>query len=214
MFGTIFNETKLGERIKFDDKKGSIFVHGVSANLKNMLSLYTYEKENRPIIYILKDDLAAKEVYKELIDIKGDTFFEQLRYIASFNEIANTNIDAVFDLILNAAVKNYVKQDEIPHRLVIISDMEFDMCVEGAQISNFERAKRKYESYGYKLPEIVFWNVVSRHGYQAVRANEQGVILVSGFSPNIFKMVAEGSCEPYNFMIDVLMSKRYENISA
>ena len=56
MFGTIFNETKLGERIKFDDKKGSIFVHGVSANLKNMLSLYTYEKENHPIIYILKDD--------------------------------------------------------------------------------------------------------------------------------------------------------------
>ena len=72
MFGTIFNETKLGERIKFGDKKGSIFVHGVSANLKNMLSLYTYEKENNPIIYILKDDLAAKEVYKELIDIKGE----------------------------------------------------------------------------------------------------------------------------------------------
>lgn len=194
------------------DTSGSMYYDQKPMPASVALSLGLYFAQHNKGIFKGKFIEFSKK--PELIDIKGDTFFEQFRYIASFNEIANTNIDAVFDLILNAAVKNHIKQEELPKRLIIISDMEFDMCVEGAQISNFERAKRKYESYGYKLPEIVFWNVASRYGHQAVSANEQGVILVSGFSPNIFKMVAEGSCEPYNFMIDVLMSKRYEDISA
>ena len=36
----------------------------------------------------------------KLIEIKGDTFADRLRYVASFCEVADTNIEAVFDLIL------------------------------------------------------------------------------------------------------------------
>jgi len=65
----------------------------------------------------------------ELIEIKGETFVDKLRYITTFNKVANTNLESVFTLILNAAVNNQVPQEEMPKRLVIISDMEFDQCV-------------------------------------------------------------------------------------
>ena len=150
----------------------------------------------------------------QLIEIKGETFADKLRYIASFEEVANTNLEAVFDLILSTAVKHNVPQDELPAKLVIISDMEFDCCVEDASATNFENAKAKFVRYGYKLPEIVFWNVASRNRQQPVKKNEQGVALVSGATPRLFEMIAGGNLSPYAFMMEVLENPRYENIAA
>ena len=150
----------------------------------------------------------------QLIEIKGDTFVDRLRYVASFNEVANTNLDAVFDLILKAAVKNRASQDELPAKLIIISDMEFDACIGGASVINFENAREKYAACGYQIPRIVFWNVSSRTRQQPVTLNEQGVTLVSGVTPRIFSMVAEGTISPYAFMMQVLSSERYACIAA
>jgi len=150
----------------------------------------------------------------KLIELKGDTFADRLRYIASFNEIADTNIEAVFDLILRAAVKNRIPQDEMPATLYIISDMEFNSCVRNAGLTNFENAKMNYEAHGYKLPNVVFWNVQSRNRQQPVTMNEQGVALVSGCTPKLFSMVASGNIDPYSFMMEVVGSERYEKIVA
>lgn len=150
----------------------------------------------------------------QLIEIKGDTFADRLRYVASFNEIANTNLQAVFDLILETAVKNRVPQEELPAKLIIISDMEFDMCVDNSSETNFNNSKKKYERLGYKLPQIVFWNAASRNRHQPVTKNEQGVALVSGVTPNIFSMIAGGIISPYVFMMEVLGSERYKKIAA
>lgn len=150
----------------------------------------------------------------QLIEVKGETFADRLRYVASFNEIANTNLEAVFDLILNAAVKNNVPQNDLPAKLIIISDMEFDSCVDHASAVNFKNAEKKYASHGYVLPQIVFWNVASRHRQQPVTKNEQGVALISGVTPRIFSMVAGGTLSPYTFMMEVLGSERYAKIAA
>ncbi len=150
----------------------------------------------------------------QLIGIKGDTFVDKLEYVASFNEIANTDIEAVFNLILNAAVKNNVPQEEFPETLYLISDMEFDRCVENGGSTNFENAKRKFESFGYRLPNVVFWNVDSRNTQQPVKMNEQGVALVSGCTPRLFSMVMSGELDPYTFMMDVIGSDRYAKIAA
>lgn len=150
----------------------------------------------------------------QLIEIKGKTFADRLRYLASFNEIANTNLEAVFDLILGAAVKNRVEQKELPAKIIIISDMEFDCCMDDASTSHFENAKEKFERYGYKLPEVVFWNAASRNRQQPVTMNEQGVALVSGVTPRIFSMIAGGHLSPYTVMLEVLESERYAKIVA
>ena len=149
-----------------------------------------------------------------LIEIKGDTFADRLRYIASFNEIADTNVEAVFDLILRAAVKNSIPQEEMPATLYIISDMEFNCAVRNAGTTNFENAKNRYAQFGYKLPDVVFWNVQSRNRQQPVTMNEQGVALVSGCTPRLFSMVAGGRIDPYSVMMDVIGSERYEKIVA
>lgn len=150
----------------------------------------------------------------QLIRIKGETFVDKLNYICSFNEVANTNLEAVFDLILNTAIKNKLKQESLPSKLIIISDMEFDWCVENSSLTNFENAREKFQRNGYKLPQIVFWNVSSRNNQQPVTQNEQGVALVSGATPRLFRMVADGSLSPYKLMLEVLESERYSLIAA
>jgi hypothetical protein len=102
----------------------------------------------------------------------------------------------------------------MPSKIYIISDMEFDMCTGKPDATNFENARERFGQYGYRLPEVIFWNVNSRNTQQPVTKNELGVALVSGCSPQIFKMLKEGKLEPYKFMLSVLMSKRYESIAA
>lgn len=150
----------------------------------------------------------------QLVEIKGKSLLDKLRYTASFNEVADTNIQAVFELILNAALKNSVPQEELPETIYIVSDMEFNICTEDANLSNFEYAKELFELNGYKLPKLVFWNVASRKLQLPVTKNEQGVALVSGCTPKIFELVMEDNMNPYEFMLEVVNSARYENITA
>lgn len=150
----------------------------------------------------------------KLVEVKGEDILDKLRYCHNFNEVANTDIEAVFELILDTAVKNNIPQSELPSKIVIISDMEFDSCAENAELTNFRNAKRRFESHGYGLPEVVFWNVASRNRQQPVTKNEQGVALVSGCTPRLFSMVAGGTLNPYAFMLEVVESERYARISA
>lgn len=150
----------------------------------------------------------------KLVEIKGKDIYEKVRYCHQFNEVANTNIQRVFELILKTAVKNHVPQKDMPAKLFIISDMEFDYCTEDCSLTNFEYAQRLFEEHGYQLPEVVFWNVASRNQQQPVKVNDQGAALVSGCNPRIFSMLKAGILSPYAFMMDVLGSERYAAIVA
>ena len=152
--------------------------------------------------------------HPQLIELKGETFADKLRYACSFCEIGSTDLEAVFDLVLNAAVRNNVPQEELPKKLVIISDMEFNSCIYNADATNFDNARQKYAAHGYDLPEIVFWNVESRNRNLPVTMNENGVALVSGCTPRIFQMVEGDLSTPYELMLEILSAERYEKISA
>lgn len=194
------------------DTSGSMYCMSNPSPAAVALSLGLYFAERNKGIF--RNHFIEFSERPQLIEIKGKTFADRLRYLASFNEVANTNLEAVFDLILNAAVKKYAKQEELPTKIIIISDMEFDCCMEDASISNFENAKEKFEKYGYKLPEVVFLNAASRNRQQPVTMKEQGVALVSGVTPRIFSMIAGGNLSPYTFMLEVLESERYAKIVA
>lgn len=149
-----------------------------------------------------------------LIEIKGRDIVEKVRYCMGFNECSNTDLEKTFELILTTAVDNGLKQSDMPQKIYIISDMEFDRCAGNASATNFEHAKAMFETFGYKLPQIVFWNVESRNAQQPVKVNDRGVALVSGCNPQIFGMLKEDNLEPYNFMLSVLRSERYDKIAA
>ena len=208
-FGTVENA------LAIIDTSGSMYCDAKPLPAAVALSLGLYFAEHNTGAF--KNHFIEFSSRPELIEIKGDNFAERLQYITSFNEVADTNLEAVFNLILNAAINNNVPQSELPSKLIIISDMEFNSCVRNAEITNFKNAKAKFEKAGYKLPEIVFWNVASRNRQQPVSKNEQGVYLVSGCTPRLFTMIADGSLSdstPYEFMLEVLMSERYEKIAA
>ncbi len=197
------------------DTSGSMYDSGKPLPASVALSLGLYLAEHNKGVF--KNHFIEFSAKPELIEIKGETFADRLRYVTSFCKAADTDIEKVFELVLNTAVKNKLPQCELPEKIVIISDMEFNHCVYNADATNFENAKSKFEAAGYKLPELVFWNVQSRHKNQPVTKNEQGVALISGCTPQIFSSVADGSLEaktPYEFMLEILYSDRYAQISA
>ena len=147
-----------------------------------------------------------------LIEIKGRDIAEQVAYCMSFNEIANTNLFKTLMLILDTAVSNRLPQDQLPEMLYIISDMEFDSCADDADRTVYEYAKELFEEKGYKMPNVIFWNVDSRQEQQPVSMHETGVALVSGMSPILFKMVVCGDIDPLSFMKNILDSGRYDKV--
>ncbi len=194
------------------DTSGSMYWGGkpIPAAVALSLGLYFAER-NKGVFHNHFIEFSERP---QLLEIKGKSFAEKLQYIMTFNEVADTNLEAVFELILTTAVKYEIPQEELPSKLVIISDMEFNQCVRDAGATNFRNAKALFEAKGYVLPEIVFWNVASRNRQQPVKMNEQGVALVSGCSIQMFEMIAGGNLSPYEFMLEILESKRYAGISA
>lgn len=150
----------------------------------------------------------------QLVELKGNDIVEKVCYAANFNEVANTNIEAVFQLILNTAVKYKLSQNEMPKKIYIISDMEFDSCAENSDISFFENAKLSYEKKEYRLPDVVFWNVQSRNEQVPVTIHNTGTALVSGSSPKIFDMVKSSELNPMKLMLEIIDSERYQKITA
>ena len=183
------------------DTSGSMYCYDNALPAAVALSLGLYFGERNTGIF--HNHFIEFSSRPQLIEIKGKTFAERLEYLCTFNEVADTNVEAVFDLILDAAVRNNVPQEELPETLYLISDMEFNACVRNASVSNFASAKRRFAEHGYRLPQIVFWNVASRNSNQPVTKNEQGVALVSGCTPRLFSMVASGDLSPYSVMMDI-----------
>lgn len=124
----------------------------------------------------------------------------------------STNVDAAFNLILRTAKNNNVPKEDMPTKLLIVSDMEFN-CVGGSNTTAFGRAKAAFEAAGYNLPQVVFWNVNGRADNNPVQAHTTGTALVSGFSPAVFKAILSDKLDdfsPYNVMLETLNDKRYD----
>ncbi|SFW22394.1 DUF2828 family protein [Ruminococcus flavefaciens] len=150
-----------------------------------------------------------------IVEIKGNDIVEKVRYCDTFNEVANTNLEAVFLLILRTAKKHRVSKEEMPSKVYIISDMQFDYCIVGGNDESMFREMRKlFRANGYELPDIVFWNVNSRCDAMPVTRSETGAALVSGYSPAVFDMVIGGNISPEAVMDKILASKRYAPITA
>ena len=151
----------------------------------------------------------------EFVDIsKKNKLYYQLEYLRSFDDY-NTNIEAVFDLILKTAISNNLSQEDLPKRILIVSDMEFDDWSLGGFFTDktvLEHISDKFNSHGYKLPKLVFWNITSVSTKYATKKNENGLIFVSGFSKSVFKMVISDETDPDKALYSILNTPRYDCI--
>lgn len=151
-----------------------------------------------------------------LVKVKGDDITDRAVNVSKAEWGMNTDIEAVFALILQVARENDLNNDEIPQKLYIISDMEFDRCVHGAGRGRtlMEKIAKRYEEVGYDLPEIVFWRVDARTDQVPVMKDERGFQMVSGASPSLFRWVVDSDVTTAEELVrKVLSDERYAPIS-
>lgn len=214
-----------GNTIVVADGSGSMSCNvggnsGVTAlEVANALAIYFAEHSSGDF----KDKYITFSHRPHLVDFSHCTsLHEKLQVAMSHSEVANTNIEKVFDLILTTAIINNMSQKDIPQNVLIISDMEFDGCAtcgEGRYGSRpdqrlFSVIAKRFADAGYQMPRLVFWNVNSRTGTIPVKENDLGVALVSGFSTNIVKMVMSGKTDPFECLLETLNSERYAPVEA
>jgi hypothetical protein len=188
------------------------------------LSLGLYISERNEGVF--KDAFITFSANPTLQYLKGN-LRDRFNQLASAEWGMNTNVERVFDLILDQAKKNSVPESEMPTKILILSDMEFDSA-NGSRGGYYGRTEssswnptaqqmieQKYASAGYKMPQIVYWNIQSRGDNVPVAFDKTGTALISGFSPSILKSVIKGELTtPVAIMDETILSPRYEAIKA
>lgn len=144
--------------------------------------------------------------------LKGKSLLHKLHSMDMNNWNGSTNMKAAFELVLNTAVKNRVPSEEMPKSIVVISDMEIDYCGD-RDWTFYDMMRAEYAQYGYEIPQIIFWNVNSRHDVFHADSSRKGVVLCSGQSTTTFKnLINSIGMNPVEYMMSILNSKRYEAI--
>lgn len=171
------------------------------------LALY-YAENNKGIFHNKFITFSRKP---KLQTIVGKDIYEKVKFLGNADWGYNTNIEAVFMLILDTAIKNNLKQEDLPKKLYIVSDMEFDEAT-GVNLDTplFDAIREEYKQHGYELPTLVFWNVSSRQNNIPVTKETPNVILVSGMSQKTFDNLIKNQLpDPVQYMLEVLNSERY-----
>lgn len=181
-------------------------------DVANSLAIYFSERCSGEF----KDNYITFSNRPQLVDLSNANSLKEKIVIAKkYCEVSDTDIQAVFTLILGTAINKNLKQEDIPDNILILSDMEFNSCTEvgcyDERINKrlFQYISDSYKLYGYKLPRIIFWNIYSRSKTIPIKENELGVTLVSGFSPNIVKMVLSNKLDQFECLLEQLNSERY-----
>ena len=150
-----------------------------------------------------------------------DSLESKLSYIQKYGEVSDTNIESTFDLLLNTAIQGRLTQDELPKRVLILSDMGFNSgsCTQAPNATLFQTINQKWNKAGYEMPTLIFWNILgeSRRGYGSkaipVSYNEDfPCLLVSGYNTASLNMVLKGQESPLEGILSVINTERYEPI--
>ena len=175
------------------------------------LGVYLAERNKGPF----KDAFITFSAKPELFTLSGLTLKQKLEHLAGTEWPSNTNLEAVFQIILGAAIKGNVPQAELPGTVIIFSDMQFDQCMSHPHDSAMDMIDRQYAEAGYRRPQVVFWNLRSSNGVPS-KADKKGVSLLSGFSPSAMKSlllkVDVPEPTPLETMLEVLNNTRYDRV--
>lgn len=170
--------------------------------ITNSIGLAMYIAERNKGIF--KNHFITFSEKPTLQEIKGTTITEKIKNISQINAL-NTDIDKVFELILNITIENKLDKDDLPSHIIIISDMEFDRGVMSKTGTNFKGWRKSFENEGYKLPKIIFWNVAGNIQGIPVTKFDNDVSLVSGFSTNILtNLLTLDKLTPISVMLETL----------
>jgi len=170
------------------------------------LGLYLADKNKG----VFKDTFLTFSSKPQLVTLKGN-IVDKVTQMSKSDWEMSTNLHAAMDKILSVAVKGSVPASDMPKMLLILSDMQFNQCARFDD-SAMEMIERKFETAGYVVPQIVFWNLNSSDNVP-VKADKSGAALVSGFSPSIMTALLSADMDqftPEGIMLKTVMVPRYD----
>lgn len=182
-------------------KKSNVLVVADTSGSMTMYDAIPYYSSIGLVIYtaerntgIFKDMFITFSSRPTLQTVKGKNICDKVKGIKTI--VSSTNIDKVFELILNTLINNNGSQEDLPSHILIISDMEFDEGVYSKNKTNLQGWKDAFKEKGFILPRVVFWNVAARIRCCPTTKYENDVIMVSGFSTNLLENIFD--IENYN----------------
>lgn len=189
------------------DVSGSMMGRPMAVSIS--LAMYIAERNTAEV---WKNKFLTFSERPELQSIVGSTIGKRIHNLSRASWSMNTDLMAVFKTVLDAGVKNDVRAEDMPQKLIIVSDMQFDQCCRSNKRTNFEQIQKLYRKAGYEMPQLVFWNVNS-YGNVPIEAHDTGTCLVSGCSPSILKSVLTDSViTPIDTMNETVYTERYDAV--
>lgn len=126
----------------------------------------------------------------------------------------STDLESVFDLILDVALRNNLNQEDLPEQIIVITDMEFNEGCYSDKSKNslMYSIKNKFLEHRYKLPKLVWWNVNAREEVFPMTSDEY-CVYVSGCSPTIMKSIIDGKeLSAIDLIKSTVLTERYNKI--
>ena len=190
------------------DVSGSMYGRPMAVSIS--LAMYIAERNTAEV---WKNKFLTFSEKPELQSIVGSTIGKRIDNLSRAAWGMNTDLIAVFKTVLDAGVKNDVPAEEMPSKLIIVSDMQFDSCCRNNNRTNFEQIQKLYRKAGYEMPQLVFWNVNAIGGNVPIQSHDTGTCLVSGCSPSILKSVLTDSVlTPVDTMNETVYTERYDAV--
>ncbi len=148
--------------------------------------------------------------------LTGTNLFQKAYNLRDTDWGGSTNLQAVFDNLLQHSLK-YPLSD-LPKAVVIVSDMCFDEASEDQ--TNFLAIDAKYAQAGLERPTLIFWRVDVKLNQQPVTFDDNGTILINGYSPAIMKTILSldidelANITPMNLFLKAVNTDKYSFIDS
>ncbi len=169
---------------------------------------------------------------------EGDVFTKVAAIVNShISQGTSTDFQKAMDVVLANMKRNRVRPGNEPDNLIVVTDMNWDAACGSNQMSyytgnsyrhnsktapwqthiqmireNFRRAGEDMWGTPFTPPRIVIWNVAAGAEDFHATKDEEGVVMICGWSPSLFKDLMKGEIRkmtPYEMVRLILDDDRY-----
>jgi len=175
----------LSKSIVLSDVSGSM--SGTPMEVSIALGLLISEVSGGPF----RDMIITFESNPKFHHVKGENLFDRVKEVMRMSWGGSTNFQAALKLILDLAKAENVPQADMPDKLFVISDMQFDQADRNYS-TNHQALEKQFKDAGYEVPIIVYWNVRSNTTDFPALSDTPGVAMLAGYSPSLLKVVMDG----------------------
>lgn len=207
----------LGRAVAMSDFSGSM--SGVPMEVSMALGILISEITHPAF----RDHLIGFDSNPNWISLVGKASLkEKVGYAQNFAQGTSTNFQAACDLILRRLVEHSVPASEAPTDLIVLTDMGFDCACGGTHVTktkpwetHMTMIQDSFARAGYVAPRIVLWNLRAAYKDFHAKAEQTGVVVLSGWSPSLLKAISANGVQvktPYEGMREILDNTRYDAV--